>query len=574
MTACEDPTKKIEDEDPIAGKAQVPVISRHPASKNYNVGDDLPSLLVAAAVTDGGALSYQWYSASEFSNRNGTPIEGQTSASCYPTSSGVGTIYYYAVVTNAAGGKADSSASSNPARIQIFPAGESATPSPNSTVTVNTVTKYQYMRGFGGMSDGAAFNSPNMTVRDIEVMFNPTTGLGFNMLRIMLYPHSLDDVVSNTAYPNAGDNSDYYEIVKRVNRYGGYVFASPWTMPADMKSNGSINGGGYLLPSKYHDYSVYLKNWCQKMADNGAPIYAVSIQNEPNFQASYDGCEWADEQMRDFWVQEGHFTDGVPGYGGGQALDSVKTMNGESANNTSINTASLNEPSAEPNVDIIGRHFYGINAASPYPLAKEKGKEVWMTEFNVNSGSAATYPNDSTWPYVWKFMNLVDLSVRLCDENAFVWWYAKRFYSMVGDGQYGTVESEPQPRGYGLSHYAKFATDTNRVAVSTGGNLSNANSSTYSQDATSARVTAFESLDGNSISLVLFTPTTTTGSGGTNAGIVEISLPAGFIAQSAYAILSDTNKRAAAELVILNKEGTKGYITLPASTIISIRFSK
>ena len=42
---------------------------------------------------------------------------------------------------------------------------------------------------------------------------------------------------------------------------------------------------GYLLPSHYQNYANWLKQYVINMANNGITIYAVSMQNEPNWNA-------------------------------------------------------------------------------------------------------------------------------------------------------------------------------------------------------------------------------------------------------------------------------------------------
>jgi O-glycosyl hydrolase len=313
------------------------------------------------------------------------------------------------------------------------------------------------------------------------------------------------------------------------------------------------------------------------MNDNGAPIYAISIQNEPNFTAAYEGCEWTSVEHMNFFLQEGHFTDGIPGYGGGQTIPSVKTVSGESANRPEdVVPDTLNNRESRANLDIVARHYYSYQQ-NRYALALDDPgygtdkKEVWQTEHNINSGTAATYPNDSTWNYVWPMMNEVDCSQRLNDESAFVWWYGKRFYSFVGDGQYGTTEHEIMPRGYAMAHYSRFATDTTRVGITTSG-ISSINNSNFNVDSTVPKATAYESMDGNSLSLIIYTPTTTSGANGVNLGNILINLP--WEASGAYALVSDSSKKLAYEMVMLNADKKSAVITVPANTIVSVKFTK
>jgi hypothetical protein len=80
--------------------AQEPIIYIHPQSAAYIVGETAAALSVTAGVTDGGTLSYQWYSNIINSNIGGKTIFSATMATYTPPIDTVGTLYYYAVVTN------------------------------------------------------------------------------------------------------------------------------------------------------------------------------------------------------------------------------------------------------------------------------------------------------------------------------------------------------------------------------------------------------------------------------------------------------------------------------------------
>jgi O-glycosyl hydrolase len=578
--------------------AATPVITVQPQDASYAVGASAIAALTTGAedAADGGDITWQWYKNTTSSTSGATPIDGANSPTFTPTIStaAAGTEFYYAVATNTneyAVNKT-TTAMTRIVTVSVFaPYDPNAV---NATMTVDPTVKHQYVRGFGGMSPNWG-NAPDDTARDIELMFNPDTGLGYNMFRIMIPPYSTDieegvyQLVNNRQSGDK-DRSDFYELVKIVNKYNGYVLASPWTPPAEWKNNGSLRGGAggaaaKLLPQYYGDYAEYLKAFAQHMYDKGAPIYAISIQNEPNFAADYDGCEWEAEEMRDFFKQVGRFTEGVKGWGAGKETETVLTMNGETANSVPlVNDAALNDPVSRAAIDVIGRHVYGNQVTNGYQLAIQNGKEVWMTEHNVNSGTPPTYPNDSTWNYVWAFMNDVDLVIRINSENAFIWWTSKRFYSMIGDGEYGTVDGAILPRGHGLSHYAKFARETTRIGLTASGTMNggspnisttNFNQSGFALGNVQARGTAYITEDGNTISVILFTPTNNSGAQGFDLGNVKIQLPAGFNARSAVAMRTDgTGKRSEMEGVQLAADRNSALVNVPRGTILSVRFVK
>lgn len=79
--------------------AELPTISTQPA--DASVFEDAPaSLSVTAGVTDGGTLSYQWYSNSTSSTTGGTLLSAATGSSFSPPTAEYGTTYYYCEVTN------------------------------------------------------------------------------------------------------------------------------------------------------------------------------------------------------------------------------------------------------------------------------------------------------------------------------------------------------------------------------------------------------------------------------------------------------------------------------------------
>ena len=63
------------------------------------------ALSIEADVTDGGTLSYQWYSSDEESGIKGKAIEEAEQAEYTPSTAVVGTVWYYCIVTNERDGK-------------------------------------------------------------------------------------------------------------------------------------------------------------------------------------------------------------------------------------------------------------------------------------------------------------------------------------------------------------------------------------------------------------------------------------------------------------------------------------
>jgi hypothetical protein len=84
---------------PASVNAQAPRITSQPGDATVILNDSV-TLSVAADVTDGGTLSYQWYSSTTDRNTGGTLIRGATSRTFTPPTTREGVIFYYVVVTN------------------------------------------------------------------------------------------------------------------------------------------------------------------------------------------------------------------------------------------------------------------------------------------------------------------------------------------------------------------------------------------------------------------------------------------------------------------------------------------
>jgi glucuronoarabinoxylan endo-1,4-beta-xylanase len=288
-----------------------------------------------------------------------------------------------------------------------------------SVVAVPVVTVYpdsvqQYIRGFGGAN--ILPWRPDMTTAQTQTAFGIGQGqLGFSILRLRI-PYT----------ENASEFASQVPTAKLAQSLGALVFASPWTPPPAMKSNNNIVGGT-LNESSYAAYAAHLKAFADYMASNGAPLYAVSLQNEPDATVTYESCSWNATQFLNFTKNNA-------------AAIGTRVMMPESQNFVhALSDSTLNDPPAAANVAVIGGHIYGGGLA-PYPLAVSKGKEVWMTEH---------LELDTSWTAVLATGREIHDCMN-AGMNAYVWWYMVRFYGPIGED--GNVTK----RGYVMSQYARF----------------------------------------------------------------------------------------------------------------------
>jgi len=91
-------------------------------------------------------------------------------------------------------------------------------------------------------------------------------------------------------------------IKKAIEAAGGELtlYASPWSPPAFMKSNGSMLKGGKLLPEFYQSWATYYTKFIAAYEKGGIPVWGITIQNEPMATQKWESCIYTGEEERDF----------------------------------------------------------------------------------------------------------------------------------------------------------------------------------------------------------------------------------------------------------------------------------
>lgn len=192
------------------------------------------------------------------------------------------------------------------------------------------------------------------------------------------------------------------------------------------------------------------------MRGQGVTIDVTSVQNEPDWHPDYDSMDWSGTELQNFVCSQG------------AKVLNTRLMVAEAVNlNYGYTDPTLNDSCARNNIGYIGGHLYGTEASgrlAPYQRAAQYGKPVWMTEWNLHEADGGGSniwgnPGNAT---VWNetlddIMRTVHRSME-SNWSAYIWWYGKRYYSFIGDGEaaFGTTAGAPLKRGYAFSQYAKF----------------------------------------------------------------------------------------------------------------------
>lgn len=395
-----------------------------------------------------------------------------------------------------------------------------------ASISINSNIKYQHVTGFGGFSPSPTW-SYWLTDSQMDQLFGKGENqLGLNILRLYM---------ANSEYAWGSSVAN----AKRAKKYDAFVFASPWSPPASWKDNNSDSNGGSLKEEYYDDWALFLNKYYTYMKGQGVTIDAVSVQNEPDWKAEYQSCIWTGVQMAKFLKEQGSKIE-------------CKIIAPEAIHFTrNMHEPILNDAAACANLDIVGGHFYGWDGSS-YPLAAQKGKEVWMTEYLINERQQNNNQDINWKDDGFLFAQSIN-DAMLANMSAWVHYSLKRYYGCIGDGSYGTTNNAITKRGYILSQYAKYVSGTTRINHSL-------------EDGTGAlSSSAYLSASGDSVVIMVINP---------SENIYQINLTLPFYTQSGQKVVTSESVDAKKGALSITAETYKPQVKVNAYTVNTFIFVK
>jgi len=236
-----------------------------------------------------------------------------------------------------------------------------------------------------------------LTSAQADLYFSPTSGIGLSLLRMGISPE--------------GGTFSNWNNAKLAIARGAKVWAAPWSPPANLKTTADLNSGS-LRTDAYATWAATMATFVTSFNANvGSPLYAISAQNEPEFDTKglYDMCLYNSAQMASFVGQLG-------GAIAALNLPSPPKIIAPEASYWgdlwSYSAAIDADPAAHADVGIFASHQYG-GVSNYQPL----GKPLWETEqssFEAFDPSivhalkvgawineAITAGNVSAWHYWW-----------------------------------------------------------------------------------------------------------------------------------------------------------------------------
>ncbi len=292
---------------------------------------------------------------------------------------------------------------------------------PSTNCVINWTDTHQSIDGFGASS---AFNG-GLTQAQMNMFYSTNTGIGLSLLRSRITPSGT--TVEGAAMQMAQSN-------------GARVWSTPWTPPAALKDSSNVNGGHFISSaSNYQAFANQTANYVRFVKTNyGINLYAVSVQNEPDQNTSYESCLWTSQQMHDYipYLYAALSNNGV---------GSTKILMPEySAWNFAIGSNTLADTVTSNMVGILAGHDYDYTV-SP---VNSGNKSLWETEVSTFDTYDGSIGNGLYWAeQIHSFMTVAQV-------NAWHFWWLVSFNS-DNEGLTDT-SGNPAKRMYVLGNYSRF----------------------------------------------------------------------------------------------------------------------
>ena len=269
--------------------------------------------------------------------------------------------------------------------------------SATTKILVDDAQRYQEMVGFGAsLTDSSAWliqNKLDDRQRDAllkELFGRGNGGLGLSFSRLTIgasdfsrHHYSLADTPDGkpdpalehfSIAPNRGDVIPVARAMLAINPQLK-IMASPWSAPGWMKDSNSLIQGR-LLPEYYDAFSRYLLKYVDAYAAEGIPIFALTVQNEPDYEPKdYPGMR-INAPARARLIGD-HLGPMIAARGAGPLIFDWDHNWDKPEEPLGV----LSDPKANPHVDAVAWHCYGGEVSAQTPVRDAfPDKDAYMTE--------------------------------------------------------------------------------------------------------------------------------------------------------------------------------------------------
>ena len=185
------------------------------------------------------------------------------------------------------------------------------------TIMVDPGRTFQTIIGIGGaLTDASAEVFAKLPAERqkefLAAYFDVEKGIGYSLCRTNI--HSCDFSSESYVYAPAGDKDLVHFSIDHDKRYRipfikaalaaapqpVMLFASPWSPPAWMKTNGSMLHGGKLKPEYAETWARYYGRFIRAYEQEGIRIWGLTVQNEPMATQTWESCLFTGDEERAF----------------------------------------------------------------------------------------------------------------------------------------------------------------------------------------------------------------------------------------------------------------------------------
>lgn len=353
------------------------------------------------------------------------------------------------------------------------------------TATINGATTFQPIDGFGAAS--AFIGLTNTSVINTEYS---ATGIGLKYIRTNIIPDQTSCgewsyggcVASSGATIATADLTNVQAAVAN----GAVLWGSIWSPPNAMKANNNYAAGGAYNGGSTNNTNLaaIFVSWVNLMQGTyGIPVYAVSVQNEPDQSQAYPSCTWTAAQIHDFVPVLRTALDNA-------GLSAVKIMIAEPGHwiNTYASTA-MSDATVAPQVGVLASHGYSNTGSGPVnpPTLLSYSNVTTQHQWETEVGDSNTY--DGTMTSGLTYAQAIHQWLTIANASAWHYW---QISDAAGRGNNQGLTSSAQvlaKRAYVMGNWARFATGLTRISAT-------------ANPQTNVLVTAFKNLSTGAFSIV------------------------------------------------------------------------
>jgi glucosylceramidase len=184
-------------------------------------------------------------------------------------------------------------------------------------VFVDPSKTFQTMLGIGGaLTDAAAetfYKLPKDKQQELlTAYYDKDKGIGYTLARTNIqscdfssesYSYVKDNDAALTTFDISHDKQYRIPFIKEVIKAAGgklTLFASPWSPPGWMKTNGDVLHGGKLKPEFDQSWANFYVKFIKAYELEGVPVWGLTVQNEPLATQTWESCVYTATEERDF----------------------------------------------------------------------------------------------------------------------------------------------------------------------------------------------------------------------------------------------------------------------------------